>query len=168
MNPNFHSVPESNRRRSEQRPCASDPENTHGSAYGLAMLSRAPQAINKIRTIINNRRAAKLPRSASVPERSCQRVITHTAEPRVPQNSKSRRRDAESARDLSDPSCEMENGSPAKPSGGSCVGQIYIIKRINTRRSPSTSRPRPHGPDAHMHFIWSSPLSEPHGLRLDI
>lgn len=101
-------------------------------------------------------------RLLSVPEKSCQRVITHTAELRVLQNSKSRIRDVESARDLSDPNCEMENGSPAKPSRGSCVGQIYIIKRINTRHSPSTSQPRPHGPDAHMHFILSAPLSEPH------
>lgn len=72
---------------------------------------------------------------------------------------KSRIKDAKSARDLSDPKCEMENGSPAKPSGGSRVSQIYIIKRINTGHYPSASQPQPHGPDTLKHFVLSSPLS---------
>lgn len=48
--------------------------------------------------------------------------------------------------DLSDPKCEMENGSPAKASGGSGLSQIYIIKRVNIihlHQSPAAAQQLP-------------------------
>lgn len=66
----------------------------------------------------------------------------------------------------------MEKGSPAKARGGSWLGQMYIIKRINTERYPSTSQPQ--SPDARQVFLdnlSSLPLSvfQPRrGIRLDI
>lgn len=169
-------MPESNRRLTSsdapERLCATErsasASKTHVPAYHLATqppeYARNPstnphQSIKNQTSIINNRWAMRLLHSLLCQNTAVSALLRTQLNQEVLQNSKSRIRDAESARDLSDPSCEMENGSPAKPSGGSCVGQIYIIKRINTRHSPSTSQPQPHGPDAHMHFIWSSPLS---------
>lgn len=50
---------------------------------------------------------------------------------------------------------------PPKPEGESWLGQMYIIKRINTGHYPSTSQPQPHSPDAQKYFMLSYPLSQP-------
>lgn len=93
---------------------------------------------------------------------NCQRIVRHITKIKVIQNLKKLnkiRKKKQNTRELSDPKCETENCSPAKPSGRSWAGQIYIIKRINTGHYPSTSQPQLHGPNAQKYFMLSSPFS---------